>query len=175
MYDNKVLDYYIKHPEEIEWSKKWLSIHLDCTNEGRKMCKGHCCYGHVDKTKKNRIQVEYYNEEWERIPNNIKTQIKPFLTEEGTVKVNNGSCSLIDFCLRNPKYKPRECKLSPLTFNSKKKLIMSNGSCLHCPNFKKGPEVWISMKDNLIELFGKEFYDRLKVDMNKYRTVDGWL
>jgi hypothetical protein len=178
MYDNKILDHYIEHPEEIRWSKKWLQHHLDCTPEGRKRCGGECCTKHVNRETEHRIHVQYYNKEWNLIPKHVKKELQPFLTKDRIVKNVNGECSLISKCLEYPKYKPRECKLSPLVFNKKGKLGLSYQKicCVppkydtyRCPNYKKGPEVWVAMKDNLIDLFGKDVYDRIKKDMEEQK------
>jgi hypothetical protein len=170
---SKWLDFYCKHPVDLKWSRKWLKQHFDCTLEGRKICGGKCCYGHVDIPTNKKIHVQYTNDEWKEIPKEKKEEIKKYLTKEMIVKVNEEECSLINFCLENPKFKPRECKLSPLTFSKKGVLRVEYRKICGpppdrkpwCPNYKKGPPVWIAMKDNLIDLFGEEFYDRLKQDM----------
>jgi len=170
MYDNKILDYYIEHPDELRWSKAWLRQHFNCTAEGRKICGGKCC---IHKTGK--IFVKYYDTEWKLIPDDIKEIIKPHLNSDRKVIHKEGVCTLVDFCLKYPKWKPRECKLTPLSITKKGVLRVSyqkicatppNFDTFNCPMYKKGPEVWVALKDNLIDLFGEEFYDRLESDMN---------
>lgn len=165
MYDNKRVDYYAKHPEELRISIPWLSKCFDCTPEGRKICQGRCCYGHVNELSNNKIFVKYYDDEWELIPSDIKKELKPFLTDERIVKVNNNRCSLTNFCLENPQYKPRECKLYPLTITKNGLLVLDRNVFFICPNYKKGLPLWITLKNNLIDLFGQEFYDRLQKEM----------
>jgi len=173
-YYNEWLNYYCKHPEKIRYSRAWLSKNFDCTPEGRKICQGKCCKSvkYSEKTKKG-IYVKYREEEWELIPDDIKKKIEPFLLDERIVKVTEDGCSLGNFCMKHPEYEPRECKISPLTFSKDGLLKVGYGNMFRCPNYKKGKPVWISMKDNLISLFGDKFYNRLKSDMET--TVDKWI
>ena len=165
MYDNTRVDYFCKHPNELRISVPWLSKCFDCTPTGRVNCQGNCCKGNVNELSEKKIFVRYYNDEWNLIPNSIKEQLKPFLTDDRIVKVNAGVCTLLQFCLENPQYEPRECKLYPLTISKSGLLVVSRNAYFKCPNYNKGKPVWITLKNNLIDLFGQDFYDRLQKDM----------
>ena len=157
MYDIKRIEYYIKHPEELKLSK-WLLYNLDCTLEGRKRCGGKCCKGHTNNETKGQTHVQYMEDELKHLPVSFKEHII-----DGVVQNRNGVCELIELCLKYPQHKPIECKLAPLTITNGRLVIQY--ATIHpkagCPNFKKGNYVYITMKDNLIDIFGQEFYDRL--------------
>ena len=166
MYDNVRVDYYCKHPDELRISTAWLSKCFDCTPSGRTICQGNCCTGHVNELSTNKIFVRFYDDEWELIPDKIKLQLAPFLTDQRVVKNIDGKCTLLQFCMKNSQYKPRECKLYPLTISKNGLLVVDfKATYYYCPNYKKGLPIWITLKNNLIDLFGEEFYDRLKKDM----------
>jgi len=164
MYDIKRIEYYVNHPEEIKISKNWMNVILDCTPKGRKFCKGKCCYDHGDKKDKG-IFVRYTDDEVKKLPKSFKKHIK----DNNVVKVDkDGKCELINLCMKYPKYKPIECKLIPLTIDKRGLLQIYVGSLSGCPNLNRGKTpVYIAMKDNLIDLFGEEFYKRLE---NKMKT-----
>jgi len=150
MYDIKRIEYYVKHPEEIRISKKWMLQRLDCTPAGRLNCEGFCCY--------NKDHVMYSEEEFDTLPDFFKIH-----TKDRVVKNKDGICELIDLCLKHPEYKPLACKLIPLTIDKNGILRIQYGAiCGGCPNFKKGDKpVYVTMKEDIIHIFGQEFYDRL--------------
>jgi len=172
---NRII-HYINNPDAIKISKKWMNIILDCTPKGRKHCQGKCCTGHVDKNVKGKTFVQYTDKEVKKLPKSFKK----YLTKDNIVKVDEkGNCKLIKLCLKYPKYKPIECKLSPLTIDEKGVLRIQYASiCGACPNFKKGKlPIYITLKNDIIDLFGEEFYKRLenkmKLDNNSINKYTG--
>jgi len=143
----------------VKVSSNFLRMKLDCTKKGQKICQGRCCKGHHNEINLNKVYVKYSDEEWKHIPNNIKKQIEPHLNKDKVVQNKDNICMLKDFCLKNPKYKPIECKLYPLTFTKDGLLILDNWAKLHCPNYKKGNlSIYKALKKDLIDIFGKKTY-----------------
>jgi len=154
MYDIKRIEYYVKHPEEIRISKKWMRQILYCSKEGRKICKGFCC-----KHIRNGTYVQFKKSEIDKLPK----EYHKYFDKDGILKVENNTCPLIEYCVQHPEIRPLDCRLPPLTIDKNGILRIQYGAiCGGCPNFKKGDKpVYVTMKEDIIHIFGQEFYDRL--------------
>ena len=134
----------------------WATKHIDCTPEGRRICQGKCC------TMKSPMgQGRYLSEELSKLPAHIKNQ----LDEHRVVKKEHDApCPLIDDCLKHPEWKPIQCKLYPFLIRNNK-LVMRRG-IFHCPNWNKGEQtVFENCKQDLIEIFGEEWYDEKELQL----------
>lgn len=157
-------------------SVKLLSKNIDCTANGRKICDGRCCKGHVNTKQKGKIFVRYTKEELESFPEEIQKEIKTHTNNELVVQNEEGICSMLSFCLKNPVYKPIECKLFPFVFNKQGRLVVDRWAIFHCPNFGKGEPSYITLKDNLIDVFGNDCYKSIvKQIEEKKESVDEWM
>lgn len=137
----------------------WLSKKVDCTPEGRKLCQGKCCTG------------GYYheNELW-RVPEGLRHMlVKKDDGRYGTQPYPppNGRCPLYDICMNNAIVKPQFCWLYPIVINKNGTMILSSWVVRNCPNYGKGEEAWISLKDNIIEALGQDTYDWIEGVMTK--------
>lgn len=145
-------------------SKGWLSKILECTPEGRKKCKGYCCCNHSSKIKEHETFVRYSKAEYQKLPPLFKKHVG----KDRIVKTKNGACALIPLCLKYPEHKPTECKLAPLTITKGRLVLQYGAICGGCPNFKKGDTpLYTAMKDNIIDIFGISFYERLLDECTK--------
>jgi hypothetical protein len=68
-------------------------------------------------------------------------------------------CPFYYDCLEQPKYKPLLCKLWPFHY-SKTGLLILYHDIFNCPNYNKGTiSIFENCKADLIDIFGKEWYD----------------
>jgi len=167
----------IEKSEYLEVSAGLLKKNIDCTESGRKLCDGRCCKGHVNEKQDGKVFVRYSKEELESFPKEVQKEVYKYISKDLIVQNKDGVCVMIDFCLKNPKYKPIECKLFPFSINSNGKLIVDRWAIFHCPNFGRGKiSSYISLKDNLIDVFGEACYKNIvkQVEKKQY-MVDEWL
>lgn len=135
----------------IKISIKFLSMKLHCSQEMRNACNGACCKGH------NSVMLPTFSE-----GEKIIEEIKDYCFENKVKFDECGNCSLIDYCISDGSGRPIECKLAPLGFNKAGRLIMKRWAWFRpCPAYGKGEPIYISMRDCLIETFGKETYDMI--------------
>ena len=134
-----------------EISIAWARKHIDCTPEGRKVCKGRCC-------KFKNGHGRYSIDDMQKLPKDLQDRLE----RKGDLyycKSNNGVCDFIDICIKRPEIKPVGCKLYPFVFNRKGRLVFFKG--VHtCPNFNKGNKTaFENCKNDLIDLFGEDWYE----------------
>jgi len=144
----------VKKTGNIKISIKCLTKLLDCSEEGRNLCGGFCCLHH------NETLLPTYSEE-ELIELPLGT--KKYVRNDGKVDYDEkGQCKLLQQCTEDGRYRPVECKLSPLGFNNTGRLILKRWCWLiPCPRYGKGEPVYKSMKSCLVEVFGQEIYDKI--------------
>ena len=150
-----------KNTGEIKISVKGLIKNLDCSAAGRAQCKGACCKGHNEV-----LLPTYHSTEMEELPKHFLNKVK----NDGRVKYDeNGDCKLIKQCLKEPQFRPIQCKLSPLGFNKSGRLILKRWSWLRpCVCYNKGNPIYISMADCLKEVFGEEIYKKILRKIDEY-------
>ena len=69
---------------------------------------------------------------------------------------------MLEYCTKDGRQRPIECKLAPLGFNSSGRLIIKRWTWMKpCPLYGVGGEVYKEMKDNLVEVFGEECYFKI--------------
>ena len=148
----------IKNGGKIKISIKGLKKSVDCSPEKRKECykykRGACCINH-----KNGHCTQYDLDELKLLPEKIKNCVD----SNGVVKQDGtGICILLNECIKNPLIKPTVCSLYPIRFNKSGRLILHRMAWLRpCPMYGKGNPVYISIKDNLIQVFGEEIYKKI--------------
>jgi len=133
----------------VKISVSWLLSPLDC-NPG--ICEGRCCRKHSGNS-----TAHYHPDEMWKIPE----ELKYLVAEDGTISCDSrGSCKLIPYCIKNPEIIPTECRLFPLGFSKWERLIIKKPAWTGmCPAYREGNiPIYISMKQCLIDVFGKEIY-----------------
>lgn len=144
----------------VKISTKWLTKKVNCTPEGLKLCEGKCC----NKLTSN-VSKGVFVKIWDGL-DNIPPEWQKYI-DNNIVKNTNGVCSLQPYCIDNPQYRPIECKLYPLNFNSTGRLILEQRCQFHCPNYNKGNiPIYIAIKDNLIDIFGITVYNNMVKEIN---------
>jgi hypothetical protein len=168
--DNSCPEGYIR----VKVIKKFLRLRINCTPEGRRVCQGKCC-------KSPTLSGLYEERELDKLPEDIKRLLIPqTITDKPTYmagrraysipKNDRNECVLADMCIRHPELKPAICWLFPLQLKktgNEYRLEFHHWAMLHCPNFGEGPEAWVALKGDIIQLFGEEFYKRLEEEMRK--------
>lgn len=122
----------------VSW--KWATKKIDCTIKGitkENGCKGVCCTGN------------FY-----------------------PAKANGGKCIYLGSkgCELKPSEKPIKCLLYPFVVKNNNLVLYGRAlmqSCKLCyfPKDEKVPSIFVNLKDNLIELFGEEQYNRVYNDV----------
>ena len=134
---------------------RWLLRPIDCTPEGRKVCQGLCCCNLV---------IHYTPQEIELLPAWVREMLNNGKLEQGE------RCPLSSHCNSQWVGKPDECKMFPLGINKGNRLIIRNWAVWRCPNHGKGEPAYISLKGDIISVFGEEVYNSLISQMNEL----GW-
>lgn len=151
-----------KIPRPMKVSKKWLKKKVDCTAEGRKKCGGRCCM--------NGRYGTYGREEISKLPHELRDTLVPKGEFYVVPTDEKNNCSFISTCLKHPEYKPLRCWLAPLKINKNNTLILQQFCTLHCPNYGKGDEIWKTLKNDLVYVFGSKFYSDLSRIMSNSKN-----
>lgn len=137
-----------------------LLMKVDCTPEGRKNCKGRCCCA-----PSIHALSSITDEEYERMPEAMRKKLNPKSERWGyTIQAKeDGYCSFIDLCCAGEiDHKPARCWMYPLVLNKHGTLVADVRYLnLHCPNSGKGPALYIALKDEIILVYGKKYYQHL--------------
>jgi len=162
----------IKELLPISINKKHMLTKVDCSVLGRKKCQGKCC-------KVDMSYARYYPEEVNKLPKNIRSKL--FLREGFYCckKDKEGNCELLDDCLKNPKIKPLKCQLFPFKVSKGRRLYLARWLWYgypknYCPNYGRGKPSYVSLKKDLINIFGKGWYNKLEKFMQSDLNDDDW-
>ena len=136
----------------------------------------------------------YFKEEYDNLPTFVKEKLIPSEDGKEYYSLNiNGVCNMLDTCLKHPEFKPIQCQLFPIKLTKKsKKMTLHRWIWLgskepNCIGYKKGKPAYISLKDDIITVFGDAFYEKLKSFMksdlpdeafatfNEKNVIDKWI